>query len=893
MKARSSFVIAFVSVLLIGFAGTVHAQPLNAVSVTVLDRDSNPVEGCNVELLDQSEMPVNFGTADAQGVAAFAFVEPGTYSFRFSPSFSPECPRCGALEDTTLETVVVNRQSLGYDQNTDSVDIGPFMLDAASHIVAVTVTDQTDAAVPGIDVSIFCDPNAGGGPGTGAGGPPPGLDGEPSFAQGKTDQNGQVKLAATGGTTCFVNAFDPEQNYGEDFTEVEVPAAEGEYPASLQVNGTDSSIVLSLVDSEGNPEVVGQNQFGGLDCASFDPNDPLGGMFFFTPLEPGQSSGTVKVVGDRVYDCNAFIEGKGVQPAHNIAVAPGETKNVNLQVLNKECQILVTFTDEEGNVITEKSNLEVFANTAPKFGPDGTPQEGSVFDWTSDFDGPNGNGVYELEAICDLEYEVSFFSLPSDLQDPNATDDYVSTFAFKTTTPQANKPGEVEFARKRADVTYNVTVLDANGNPAPFAWVDVVGEDNSQVRTRNLGPLDDRPVIVFGSPTNESGVATIKVASKLTYNITAWMPTFDASVLNPAPVQDTPEPGTYDFTLQAQEPDHTLSLSIGGDQTTDWLFCAVWSQNVQAFGDAEGGGVTLNIVSGQSYEGICDGAVGNDYFSTGIFQYTAPEGESTGQLNVNLAPAGSFYPPQSYTFDPDSAQTLTFPDNCSSLTVPAGAFEDNGNVTVTCGTNDDPKPFTDGVNLAQVIDCTVVGSGGEDHQPDKALKLCLCYDESVISDDEISGMAGDNENGNGLAALSGVEIDTENNQVCGNINHFSDYGINRAGSLIGGLDAAENLRAKRKNGCGKRNAENKRRVTWTSVEGATNYRLTYGKISKKTNQVVKTKSKTIRAKNKNKQRFCVPAKKKGNYLVTVSPIDGEERVGGSSSLQFKQKKKKN
>ncbi len=885
-------ILSFVGAFLLPLS-TALSVPLDAVQVRVLDENSQAMEGVSVEAR-QNDMTLDWSESNSLGFANFFTLEEGTYDIVVVPSQSYNCSDCAAYGEEEVE-VTVERSGGNYTGGTDTYDVGDIQLSLGDMLLDITVEDQNGQPAPNLYISGFLIPDFPGGFGGGEGGGSGALAADVEYFSGTTDNSGTFRAAVQPGR-WGLSTYSQDGSYGDSYEEVEVPEGNGTTDVTMTANATDSTITVTIQDENGTAVPVESGSYASVSC--YDENYT---SWFFSDIQTGQSSATINVVGGTnapiTYTCDFYSDGAGAAPAQ-VEVSSGDDATATITLLSTDCRIHVSLQDGEGNTVTGLDG-SADAFTVPE---DFNNPQSSIFHYAGSYQ-PNEDGVYVLEVICGITYDVSFFQFQDfGGGDTGAVGDYINANFFQSvTTSEGASPQTVTFTLLQADATMNVTVLDESGDPAANTWVDVFSDSSPNIAaiTKKVGRVNSEEVGIFaGGVTNQNGEVAIPIVSGIPYLVSAWLDSafsFDGSaptVLNPQPQQVTALAGENAVTLQAVEPDFTLTITPNAPESLDWVFCAVFSNAVNSFADASGGSATIGLLStGGPYTIFCDGAAGPTFYSSGPVAYTVPDGQETASTSVDMTEGGSYFEPESVTFDPSSAQTLTLPDDCSTMTIPANTFTSNGNITVTYGTNTDAVPFSDSATpLGSLFDIKVVNSQGELIQPaeGKTFTLTLCYDEEDLpeglEEDQITCIES-NEQGNGLSAAS-CDVDTENNTVTFQVDHLSDFGINRAESVVGGLGAVGNFKVKKKNGCKK--STNKRKLTFNQVDGASSYQITGTRTKKsKTKQF----SKTVNHKNgKSKGVYCLKTKNKWTYSVTVRPVDDNDTTGAASTVLFKVKK---
>lgn len=844
-------------------AQSLFAQGIEIVQLRVVDPNGQPLSNVPVSAGDPAEQ----GLTNELGFANFFTLSEGTVRFKIAPTQAFECSGCAALKDKAIEEPL-SLSSEKYNSTSSVYSIGDVQLENQTRLVKVVLKDTEGAAVVGEYVNASHDRGD-------------------TFVQGKTNSAGEFIFGAEPGR-WFVSSYSTDKSFSEAYKEVDVPETD---PLTTQVDfvveKTNSSIVVNIIDDQGAPYQVSSENYAGITCATDDFK-----RYFFSSVEAGQSQATVQVVGGSsaapiAYNCNLHLEGAGSSKA-STSIASGESKSVNVTVYNTSFELQVKFVDGSGNPVNIPADIYAF-----------TEFESSV-DHYAQSSQANSDGVYILNLIPNLAYQVSFVELFDDKMKHDgvhiASDDskYVSSTQFKSFESTGQSPGTLSFALQKADVVFEVSVTN-NGSPVAHAWVDIFSDSKAQQGPASLDEeISDG--LFIGGVTDESGKVTLYGLSGLSYSVNAWLPPSDLSTsLNPTPVKVTPSAGTTSIELKAQEADLTLALTVNASESLEWSYCAAYNKEAQNYVEVKESTASLPLIATSvPYTIICEGGTKNKLFSSGGQKYSPPSGVSTDSLTLELSDAGAFYEPESFTFDASVAKEITLPDDCSRLELPAGALG-TGNVTLIVGTNNEPVPFTEGVQPFNLFEIQVYDSSRNSITTlQKPATMTLCYDDQALpeglTESELT-CVGSNEQGSGLSA-KGCSINTDTNKATFTIEHFSNYGLNRSASVTGtSISAPEEVEVKmvrKKKGKGKR-----ARIRWANVSDAVSYEL---RVTRTTKKAQKTSTKSVKATEKSIVTKFLKLGRPGTYTFSVAAVDsvGEtsEFTSGTSSLKVRKKRRK-
>ncbi len=757
--------------ILFVFSG-VHAGSVSTLTGTLTDSDGAPIAGMAVSIFDSSDNQLTYTTTDSTGVFSMSYdFTDGAYTIIFSPTYSYDCSDC-ALYQELSESITVDSATYGSSEQA----LGTFQMVAVDRYVKITVVDQNGAPVAGVTVNAWGQSY--------------------SWAYGTTDVNGEYSFAWNEDTVSF-GVYASDGMYTSTY-EYDVPVATtGETPITVEVEATDATIVANLVDSDGNPFVLGDYDYASVYCSTVTENSaetsPSGeshsGSFFEGYLTSGYSSTTIGVVAGS-YTCGAWVMGYGVRiDTPDVTVASGESAAITVTLIAYDALINVEYVDTDGNVITDITSFMVYGSSTTD--PDGNPYYNDYV-W-----GTGENGQATIEALGGYTYEIgSWFDSgsASDYGDyegmyitsTGAT--YIQSYEMHTVTANAAEPQTVQITLQKADATLDVTVLDVNGDPVSYGWVSAMeGTFGDAEGTEGHGWSN-----FVGGMTDGDGLASLAVVSGVKYTVYAWTHNaFDGSVLPPAHQTVVLSSGeTQSITMQEQATDWTLNIAAENETDTaaafdsyDYTYCYGYSPElgVENFAEIQSGSGTMGLVRGGDWYIGCMGYADNTFYRSVDTLYTPGDEEGgSGDVTITLQNAGEFYDETSYTASGTSASTITLPDGESTITIPANTITDSGNYTLTVSTatgysvNDNNFPV-EAFNFS-VLD----SSGSEVTDFASNLTLKLAYDEEMLAQwgvDEatlVGGAYGDNNNWESPVATS---LDAENNQVIITLNHFSSYAV--------------------------------------------------------------------------------------------------------------------
>ncbi len=738
------------------------ADQVTHIQVLVQDAEGNPIEGVPGYLYTSDDVYTEYTATNELGFLNYYLITDGTeYEIQLRPGQAYDCASCGLLEsqDVTFTASAaeaeLDESSGFYTQSLDTVTLAQ-----ATRYVTVTVVDQDGVPAEGLYVSGWTD------------------DG--SWAYGTTDENGQYQFAvhADSTATWALGAYPMDGGYTSAY-EYDVEIAEtGETAVTIEVVRADATIAFDILDGDGNPFSLSDGEYGSISC--YDTETYLN--YFYSSLTVGESSVELGVVGGVDYHCSTWIDGYG-SSSTTVTAVTDETVNATIQLLNRDAQVTFQYVNEEGTVLDDVDSFSVYAFSTKD-------AEGN--ENYSDYAYENGaDGQATLDLVDGYTYQVSgyIYDSGSGLMVLSGTT-YISSYEMNEIVADAANPQTVQTTLQAADATLNVSVLQADGEPAQYAYVYAVEESTEEG--------------VWGAYIGESsdmnGDASMGVASATNYTVYAYtMDSYMNGVLPPPAQHVTLSSGeTEELTMQSVQADHALTITTeitepaqsddGTDDGTghtgvfDYAYCYAYSPSLGSYNytDLSGDTGAMDLVSGYEWWIGCMSYQADDFYRSNDVSYTPSASEDTGALTISMNSAGTYYPETSYSFSATSASTITLPDGVSTLTIPANAIDDAGNVTliVQTGTgyivNDDNFPLT-------VYEFTAIDSdGNEVTEFSSNLTLNLWYDENALADygmveADLVGSAYDEVNKQWEAPVS-TSLDTENNILTITLSHFSLYG---------------------------------------------------------------------------------------------------------------------
>ena len=764
-KLFQSMTLAFFSVFFLVSAASA-AETVDGLRFAVQDADGDTIEGLAAYVEDQDGNQLEYSTSNSTGYLNFylGYQDGNSYVLHIDPTMSIDCSSCALFEEQEISFTV------DYDEANEEwglvlQEFDTVTMENASRYVTVTVTGSDGSAAEGVYVNAWSYEN---------------------YAYGLTDENGEFSFAVPeeDESAWSFSTYDDSGVYAEGWEYDVAVEEDGETSVAIEVLATNATITASLL-LNGEAYELGDGEYGSVYC--YDP--VTYSNYFWGSIDMGSSEGTVRVVAG-TYTCEAWIDGYGAIIDSDVTVAENGTAEIDVTLISYTAPVNVSLVNADGDTLSDISYFSVFASSRED-------NEGN--EYYGDYVYADGsNGAASMNLLDGYTYDIGIW-IPEETSSDVATakrtltgirtvaggTHYIQNYSMETVVGNEDTTQAVAFLLQEADVTATVTVLDADGNPDPYAWVSA-----EEFTSYDEFTGDDGWGNYVGTSANGDGVATLYLTSEVdTYTVSAW-PTsaYDGSTLPPEEEQVQPKSGeNIELSMQARATDWTLNMSVtASDATLDYSYCYAYAPEVgiDTFVDIFDGSGTLGLVSGgvQWYIG-CMGYAGDTFYRSDDQLYTTGSKKNgSDTLSITLQDDGSYYPETVYIVPADSTTTVTLPDGESELTIPSGAVADEGNLTLYVETatgytvEDDEYPV-------DAFEFAIYDESGEKQEEDfnSNLTLTLKYDEDElaeygISEDSLVGGSYDDSN-NAWGSPVSETVDTEKDEMSIVLNHFSSYGI--------------------------------------------------------------------------------------------------------------------
>jgi hypothetical protein len=836
------------------------ADSIGFVNVTVKNGVGEVIPKIMTQLKNGDNKVAESDTDDT-GQATYQGIQEGPYTILVNAYQSENCSTCGKYLNKSVD-VTVSKAAGGYDNISDTLELGDITLSNASGYLTVTVLEgQTTSSgllaagdpVAGMKVQGWQDQSS-----VEAENPPA----ESQNGVCLTDNEGKCHITVKGPSNMAVGAAHPDGDYTKA-RKNKVSVSENKQAfTTLYVEPTNATINVNLKKSDGSSYTVEGGGQVGIHCSNLDKPS-----YIFTEIVSTGSSKGIPVIGGATYYCSAWADGYAVSPA-STTVQANSTASVDVTLYQKNTTLTVQVKDPNGNLITDDLNLIANAFVTP--GSNSTNLEDAD---EADFSA----GTASISLPSGFTYDVSI-SFEDDDGDQNADSllggqvaangsSYVTDLASQQVTLDGQNQ-TLTFTLYPATATLAVTLLKSDGSPAKgFVQAQAVVQD------------DDDKEFQIGTQTSDNGTVNLGVVGGVIYNVTA---SFDESGtqaastdLPPARQQVAPQDGaTLSLSMKGQSSDSTLdvALSLPTGEFPDSASCYAFDPDsgVQTLTDAiTSGNAQLSLITGRTWRVGCLGYKGTSFYRSADLEYS-PSG-ATGSLSVPLTAAGNYYESTTYIFSATATTTLTLPDGQSTLLVPASAIGNTGDVSVTVGTPLNYSVGEEGYPVLAFDFEAFDGNGSQVSEFNSNLVLTWYYDPNLLpegmSEETLAGNAYDSATKSWGAPESTV-IDTESDRLVISLSHFSPYGIVGPRGL--GLPEAPSKPKVKK--VKTKNVQKRKKILikWKSSDKNNVYQLRLVKKGKK------SKTKTYKTKKTKKTLKLKP----GRYTASAR---GGDTVGESAS----------
>jgi hypothetical protein len=571
------------------------------------------------------------------------------------------------------------------------------------------------------------------------------------FTQTTTGSDGTFTLNVSPGTWEVMLEPTSEASYVYSGPPVRVTVGNSEIKTgvSFSVVYADSTIQGRVVDGNGDT----MTDLYGFACASTD-NGGYGG-----PLEAGRFELSVPA---GTYDIGGgFPPGTpySLSSANDTSVATGETKVVELTVVENDRTISGVILDSNGDTVTADSLfVEVFAMNGT-----GTFQHA-----VAEKNGVTGAWEYSL-SVSDGEWRIGYFVDKDSgyLGRPPVDED-------SAVTVDGNETYDITLYSASATISGRVTNPDGNGLPYVFVFAQEPKDNNGSGRSRFFTDTmtDANGYYTLGVPAGSYQVGSGMPPSKMKTSAYVYPELKNITVADSETETVNIQYGSADSALAG-------SVTLGGSGV-DALVWA-WSENGRyAETDAsDDGSYTIPVKGDETWH------VGAKYKDGDGF-YIADETEvdvsasSTETVNLALKTSTASVPDAvSITFSSGEMKIIEL-SNGTKIQIPAGALASSGNVSVMAQPEVGLRKQKDAQPVGIGYELTALDSNGQEISDFiSAVTITFPYDpndlpEGTTADDLVPAYWDDNS-GTWQKVDSAV-IDAENHTITVQVTHFSLWG---------------------------------------------------------------------------------------------------------------------
>lgn len=516
----------------------------------------------------------------------------------------------------------------------------------------------------------------------------------------------------------------------------------------------DATVNVSVVDQNGEAvtDLWGW-VFARKGGCGFGP-----GCEFGTGLQRGTA--TVSLFGGATYTIGMHMPpesgGMSLEEEVEVRMPVNGTKNVTLTIIPNDAEIVGQMKDQNGRVIRD-ADCEVFAMD-------------DNFGW---FPARLSEGSYALSVRGGRNYSIGFWCREgSDILNSHPQENFF-------TVPMNGRTTKILTAF-RADTYVDVTLKDPNGDPIDFAWV---GASNFRFLEDKLtGDFDSGRAIDTGTECGGGGCRLPLVSGA--FELFAGLPP-GVDYLPPADITvDVTPNNPGEVTMNFREADGNVNVTavLEDGSTPDFGFCHAFSIDEGGFSGRElfGGSSTVPLTIGTWFVG-CDAQGPDGFYRSEETQVVVAE---KGDVSLDVTLVKSIFDiPEgiSTSFDMTQQATMQLPDG-GSLTFPSNALGNEGNATVTATPQTNIFHTKDTKPLTFAWDFEATDAQGQTIETfNSNVTMCLKYDQEVVDAEELdeTNLVAKffDETSNTWKLPDGVTQDVENDTICMQVNHFTNFAV--------------------------------------------------------------------------------------------------------------------
>jgi|GEM_PF-2400409 len=431
---------------------------------------------------------------------------------------------------------------------------------------------------------------------------------------------------------------------------------------SFVLTPLDASIVVGLVDSNGNSFQLGSGAYASVSCSSSDY------VYYFYETVTSSST-TVPVLGALQYNCSVYLNDFATTSV-NVSVGAGASSSATIQVLARTATVSLLIKDNNGVAISLDAYLSAYSL-------DSTFQDyvGSTISGSS----------HSVLLVPNKSYGLSVDFITSDsaqiygvLQLPTG-EKYLQSQSGQTVTPLEGQTVTKELVLTKADSSIVVNVDDPTisaPDNSDLLWVSAAAYLADGVTTD--------PNSNIGVSVARDGSVTIPAVSGRKYLVQLFTNGSIAPIPQDVSIGGAGETKTVNFVLETAT--FTLTAGVSGVSDTGLFSCWAYDTNGRfSFSDQAPLSATVSVplVVGSWFVG-CNaytlGATSKSYYTLEQ-SYTVAAGTSAGSLTLALIEGSSIFEAQQTIATGYASKTQITAD--LKIDVPAGAFAETAVVTAS------------------------------------------------------------------------------------------------------------------------------------------------------------------------------------------------------------------
>lgn len=539
---------------------------------------------------------------------------------------------------------------------------------------------------------------------------------------------------------------------------------------------TKANFKVELADAQVNLEAYYPNGERAVDlhhAGAFCRDREKGwGAEYHSHFENGTAN--INLKGGKTYECGMHLDDDeySANKAKEVKVKKGQNKNVNIKLAKNDAEARIILKDQTGKKVTEKE-IEVFV----------VDQD---HNWRR---AEYKNDAYYAQVQGDKKYAAGYWIEPeSDL--PYLNEHQEDQFKLIEEKDMRN----FILTINKSNATIKGKVLDPDGDPIKHAWIgasnEMFMEDDFQ------GDFEGGKVIDTGTETLEDGSFELPIVAGKFEVFSGLPPEMDKYLAPKMKIVNLKAGDTKEVVLQFRKSDATLNLEVSGvDQIEAYQgFCWAYSDD-KGFAGSEmmSKNVAVPLTTGVWF-------VGCDYYNDAKDKFYR-----SNEKVVSISKAGdysesiklkeeSFDIPEGMTFrfNADQQMSQKLPDG-TELIIPANAMGSEGEVTVLAEPewnlyqSDDAKLLNFAWNFEALdADKQLI----EEFNKDVTIKIP--YDEELLAEKGLTEkdlMLKYLNEENSVWNNVNFTLDTENDFLIAQVNHFTDFAVVQTGAASDGASA--------------------------------------------------------------------------------------------------------